>query len=97
MKVTITLEDHESPQQLIGKPNPVKVDIVQTKNDYRDDQDVSSAFNTADILAAGLHVLQGPEGQKWASLTMALYQQMQESLEKQEVTRESPRVPRTRN
>lgn len=97
MKVTITLEDHEVPNQLIGAPNPVKIDIVQTKNDYRDDHELSSAFKTADLLAAGLHVLQGPKGEKLAGLTMALYQQMQASLEQQEVTRESPRVPRTRN
>jgi hypothetical protein len=99
MKVTITLQDHAIQNQLIGMPNPVQIDIVKEKTGYRDDEALSSAFKTADLLAAGLHVLQGPDGEHWAQLTMTLYKQAsditQSDLEASNV--EPSRIPRTRN
>ena len=99
MKVTITLQDHEIPNQLIGMPNPVQIDIVKDKTGYRDDEALSSAFKTTDLLAAALHVLQGPEGDKFAQVTMTLFQQAaditQSDLEASNV--EPSRISRTRN
>ena len=99
MRVLIELTDHEVKNQMIGMPNPVAINISTEKTDYRDDQELSSAFKTADLLAAALHVLQGPEGDKFATLTMSLYQQgadiTQSDLEACNV--EPSRIPRTRN
>lgn len=98
MKVTITLEDHLVPMQLLGKPCPIAVEIIQQKTGYRDDRDISTAFNTADTVAAALHVLTGPEGEKFAAITMTLYQQAMAEAAKQEVPSvQSPRIPRTIN
>lgn len=99
MKVTITLTDLEVPLQLIGQPNPIEVGITKTDTGYRDDIDLSTAFGTADVIAAALHILQSSQGSDFANLTAAIYQNAAaEEQAKQEVPRvESPRVPRTRN